>query len=204
MKPQEEREDRPGRHYTQRTMAAPRICIAICLVVTAKAALGAPNRAAWKSLAPGLEIRRMDGGSACRKGSPIITVTRIQPEKWRIDLFHRSAQESQAGLDIDGWQRRTGAAVMINASQYYPDLVPMGLCVKQGVSLGTRMLKQWKGILVAEPEPRGRHPQADLLDLELDAFDPASTPYRMAVQSFMILDRNGAKRVRRSDWHANR
>ena len=180
--------------------------IGACLAGTAQVGLaaGAPEERSWKSVAPGLEIRRMDGGSACRKGSKIITVARIQPEKWRVDLYHRSGNEAPAGLDIDGWQRRTGAAVMINASQYYPDRVPMGLFVKGGVNLGTRLLKQWKGVLVAEPEPRGRAPRADLLDLDLDPFDLKSTPYRVAVQSFMILDRNGAKRVRRSDWHANR
>jgi len=157
----------------------------------------------WGRLAPGLEFRLMDGGDACRKGSPRIAVVRFDAADWRVDLFHES--EAGAGsADIDGWQRRTGADVMFNAGQYTPDRVPMGLFVKGGRNLGTKPHRAWKGVLVAEPEGDATLPRAAIIDLDHDSFDPAATPYRVAVQSFMILDRHGKKRVRRSDWHANR
>jgi len=159
---------------------------------------------AWKTLAPGLELSMRDGGEACRKGSSRIAVVRLDPARWRFDLFHQSGEDGAGPADIDGWQRRTGATVMFNAGQYTPRRVHLGLFVKNGRNYGTGLHKSWKGILVAEPEGRSGAPRAAIVDLDHDPFDPATTPYRVAVQSFMILDRSGRKRVRHSDWHANR
>lgn len=159
--------------------------------------------AAWRNPAPGLEIRTMDGGAIARKGPDAITVVRIDPARWRADVFHHADSGSRPA-DIEEWKKRTGAAVLLNAGQYYPSRVPMGLFIKDGKNLGTPLLKQWKGLFVAEPAGAPGSPRADLLDLQFDAYDPAAFPWRIAVQSFMLLDRNGARRVRRSDWHANR
>ncbi|MFQ5702123.1 MAG: phosphodiester glycosidase family protein [Acidobacteriota bacterium] len=147
----------------------------------------------------------MNGGEACRKGSPAITVLRVDPRRWRMDVFHQSESPGDpVRADIESWQRRTGATVIFNAGQYYPDHLPMGLFVKRGKNLGTARVRRWKGLLVAEPTDAKQYRPADILDLEHDAFDVRTTPYRIAVQSFMILDRDHKKRVRRSDWHANR
>ena len=167
----------------------------------------APVGSSWKTLARGLEMRVMDGGSLCRKGSRDIVVVRAKPRSWRLDLFLDSEGGGEREpKDIDQWQKLTGASVIINAGQFYPNRSPMGLFVKEGRNLGTKLLKSWKGILAAEPDEgkAPRAPRAVILDLEHDAFDAATSPYRIALQSFMMLDREGKKRVRRSDWHANR
>ncbi len=164
---------------------------------------GASSASSWSTLASGLELRMMDGGDACRKGSHRIAVVRFDPVRWKIDLFHES-EDGAGSADIDRWQQRTGAAVMFNAGQYTPDHVPMGLFVKGGRNLGTSPHRSWKGVLVAEPDDAETRPRATIIDLDHDTFDPDATPYRVAVQSFMLLDRHGRKRVRHSDWHANR
>ncbi|HEY3174915.1 MAG TPA: phosphodiester glycosidase family protein [Candidatus Polarisedimenticolia bacterium] len=169
---------------------------------------GAPTAPApWRTLAPGLEFRMIDGGAGCRKGSRDIAIVRVEPGLWRLDLHHASEDPNvRGGRDADEWRARTGAAVVFNASQYYPDHRPMGLFVKDGRNLGTRRITAWKGILAAEPAGAagGARPKLAILDLDHDPFDPATTPYQVVLQSFMILDRDGLKRVRRSEWHANR
>ncbi len=179
--------------------------ITFLLAVTLAApTTAAPAGSSWKTLARGLEMRVMDGGTLCRKGSRDIVVLRARPRSWRLDLFLESEGEGEREpKDIDEWQKNTGASVIINAGQFYPDRSPMGLFIKQGHNLGTRMVKSWKGILAAEPSGV-RAPRAVILDLEHDPFNAATTPYRVALQSFMLLDREGKKRVRRSEWHANR
>ena len=148
----------------------------------------------------------MDGGAAARRGSRAVAVVRIEPSRWRIEPFSHREKPGSDPLDIESWQRRTGATVIFNAGQYYPDRVPMGLFVKSGQNLGSRLIKAWKALLVAEPvgQRRGRLPRAGILDLQYDEFAESTTPYRVALQSFMLLDREGKKRVRRSDWLANR
>lgn len=171
--------------------------------VLATAASGAPRDEGWRTPVPGLEVRTMDGSAVTRKGSPAIIVVRVDPARWRVDVFHHAASGDRPA-DAAAWMKRTGATVMFNAGQYYPDKIPMGLFVKDGKNLGTPLLKQWKGLLVAEPQGAPGARRADILDLQFDAFDVATSPYRTAVQSFMLIDRTGARRVRRSDWHANR
>jgi uncharacterized protein YigE (DUF2233 family) len=151
-----------------------------------------------------MELRLLEGGAGARKGSPTVAVLRVDPARWRLDLFHRS-EPSAAGRarDADGWQQLTGAAVVLNAGQYYPDQSPMGIFLKEGRNLGSRLLPKWKGVLAAEPRGPG-HPPATILDLERELFHPERSPFRVALQSFMLLDRGGRKRVRRSDWHASR
>ena len=157
----------------------------------------------------------MDGGPLCRMGSRAVAVARIEPSRWRLEPFsytedpNARANFAREPLDIEAWQRRTGAAIVFNAGQYFADRTPMGLFVKGGRNLGSSQIKAWKGLLVAEPagtsKGRGRSaPRATILDLEHERFALSSTPYRVVVQSFMLLDRDGRKRVRRSDWLANR
>lgn len=152
----------------------------------------------------------MDASPVCRKGSPQIVIVRAEPVRWRLDLFHYSELPSEnpdraaRPLDIEGWQEATRAPVIFNATQYYPDRAPMGLFVKDGRNLGTRQLKAWKGLLVAEPDDTDLEPRVGILDLDFEPFSLDANPYRRVAQSFMVLDRNAKKRVRRSDWHANR
>jgi len=179
----------------------------LCSVTPPQAPARASPDTGWKRPASGLEFRIVDGGAACRRGSRAIAIARFDPARWRIEPF-TSAETSKAPVssNIEAWQKRTGAAVMLNAGQYYPDRVPMGLFLKQGRNLGSKQIKSWKGLLVAEPSRvrRGRHPRATILDLEHDKFALATSPWRVVIQSFMLLDREGKKRVRRSDWLANR
>jgi len=158
---------------------------------------------AWRQLGPGLATRSVDGSAICRKGSPAIRIVRLDPAHWRLDVFHYSEKDERP-VDIERWARRTGAPVAVNAGQYYPDRRPMGLFIKEGKNLGTPLIRPWKGMLVAEPGADPNAPRADILDLEYQSFDPLQSPWSIAVQSFMIVDHKGKKRVRRSEWHANR
>lgn len=173
-----------------------------------KAAPGVPAPAAWKKAGPGLEFRLLDaaaagGPSGARKGPSLVAVVRFEPARWRVDLHHRSeTKPPRAALDAAGWQKETGATVVLNSGQYYPGGGPMGWFIKEGRNLGSRPIKAWKGVLAAGRAGRG--PAAELLDLEFDRFTPETSPYGVVLQSFMLLDRTGKKRVRRSDWHANR
>ncbi|MGH9869958.1 MAG: phosphodiester glycosidase family protein [Candidatus Polarisedimenticolia bacterium] len=187
-------------------MIASRLLLTAALAAATAAPGPAPaSHPPWRTLAPGLEFRSMDGGSGARKGDRRVVVLRADPERWRLDLFHQSEPAAGKGSrDAEGWQRLTGAAVVLNAGQYYPDRIPMGIFVKQGRNLGTKLLPHWKGVLAGEPRATPLGPRVTILDLEHDPFKLDTSPWQVAMQSFMLLDRDGRKRVRRSDWHASR
>ncbi len=106
-------------------------------------------------------------------------------------------------MTVAQWQRATDSMVVFNGSQYYPDLCPMGWFIQEGKNLGTSMVKGWKGLLVAHPM-RPELPPATIIDLKEHPYSLQSLPFKVAVQSMMLLDAGGNLRTRKSDWIANR
>jgi uncharacterized protein YigE (DUF2233 family) len=119
------------------------------------------------------------------------------PQKVRFRILHFRQQGEPGPLDLKGWQEKSGAPALFNAGQYYPDYAYMGLLRHEGKSIGPRLHPLFQGIFLAEPEDV-RLPRTRIVDLLFDAFDPAGPGYGEAAQSFMLLDRTGAVRVRRT------
>jgi uncharacterized protein YigE (DUF2233 family) len=159
-------------------------------------------RARWTPLRDGVEFMTLQGDPWCRRGSSEIAVLRVDPARVRLRVLHYSRQPERLPLSIVEWQRRTGAVAVFNAGQYYPDLSYMGLLVSGGVPVSRRPHPEFKAALVAAPRHGGRG--ARVLDLERDALDVSSPAWREVAQSFMLFDRQGRRRIRRSDQVANR
>lgn len=157
----------------------------------------------WRQLQPGVSFTRAEATRYCRMGEPFIGVVRLDPERVRFKVFHMSDEEKPRPLVIEEWRRKTGAWIMFNPGQYDERGAHLGLLIRDGANIGTGLLSVWKGIFVAEPVNPAL-PKAILIDLAYTKFNPSTTQYTQAVQSFMLLDHQGRKRVRRSDWKANR
>ena len=91
---------------------------------------------------------------------------------------------------------------MFNAGQYYPDYSYMGLLVSGDTLVSPRPHPGFKAALVAGPKSGG--PGARVLDLDETPLDPHALPWREVAQSFMLFDRDGTIRVRKSSQIANR
>lgn len=174
------------------------------------AAFGSVPLGRWQRLEPGLELMRWwipaydstTGGGYCRMGAPFVDVLRIDPNRYRFEVYYYT-QLDTVPLTIEEWQSRTGARAVFNAGQYYPDLSYMGLLVSGKERFGKRLHPLWQGLFVAEPDRNGL-PKARIIDLKYSRFSPDSTPYTRIAQSFMLFDGTGKKRVKKSDWVANR
>ncbi len=157
----------------------------------------------WRLLKPGISFARVEATRYVQLGDPHIGVVRLDPERVRFKVFHMSHLTSNRPLRVEEWQECTGALVVFNPGQYDERGTHLGLLIKDGTNIGTGLLSVWKGIFAAEPLNLAL-PKAVLIDLAYTTFDPATTLYTQAVQSFMLLDSRGRKRVRNSDWKANR
>lgn len=160
----------------------------------------------WRSLREGMEFATLRGDPYCRQGSSEIAVLRLDPEAVRLRVRHYTRDPDGAPLSIVEWQQHTGALAVFNAGQYYPDLSYMGLLVCDGVRVSRRLHPEFKAALVASPlaaSSDGR-PAARVLDLDHEPLDPASPGWRQVAQSFMLFDRHGQPRIRRTDLVANR
>ena len=156
----------------------------------------------WRTLRDGMEFTMLRGDPYCRRGSSEIAVLRLDPARVRLKALHYSRQEGGVPLTIVEWQQRAGALAVFNAGQYYPDLSYMGLLVSGGVPVSKRLHPGFRAALVASPDD-GRM-AARVLDLDRDPVDPMDPGWREVAQSFMLFDRGGRPRIRKSDVVANR
>jgi uncharacterized protein YigE (DUF2233 family) len=143
------------------------------------------------------------GAPFCRAGDPSIGVVAVDPKRFRFRIFHYAGEGLQRPPGIWKWMHLSGALVLFNAGQYYPDFSYMGLLVSNGVSIRSKLHPSFQALFVAEPRDPTL-PPARILDLSMDPFDPQDLRYREVAQSFMLLDRTGRIRVRNSQKVANR
>ncbi len=158
----------------------------------------------WVELQPGLSFDRIFDPTFCRKGSRYTGAIRIDPSLYRFEAFHYSRNEDRAMMNAGEWRDRLKAVLVFNAGQYYEDSRHMGLLVKGGENLGTPLIRQWKALFVehnALPKDSGL---VEILDLKYDQADSTGSNYSFALQSYMLVDHEGRKRVKNTDLVANR
>ncbi len=175
----------------------------VVLVVAGFAIWHQVRTLAFRSVAPGMEFALLRGEPFCRRGSAAIAVLRVDPTITRLRVRHqgRGGRRSAPPTVVE-WQRETGAPVVFNAGQYYPDFRYMGLLVSGGIKLSERLHPEFMAALVASPNGGG--PEARVLDLTRDSLDAKEPGWGEVAQSFMLFDTHGVTRVRRSDRVANR
>ena len=157
----------------------------------------------FRVVAPGMEFALLRGEPYCRRGSAAIAVLRVDPAITRLRVRHRERSSAQRlPPSVVEWQRETGAPVVFNAGQYYPDHRYMGLLVAGGEVVSRKLHPDFQAALVASP--KGGGPEARVLDLSREPLDPDAPGWAEVAQSFMLFDSSGAARVKRSDRVANR
>ncbi|MDR1109438.1 MAG: phosphodiester glycosidase family protein [Deltaproteobacteria bacterium] len=164
----------------------------------------------WELLEPGLWRARTRANYGPRLGPRDVFLVRASPDFFRLAPYHESEEgpwRERPG-DIRAWARRLpGAPVLVNSGQYFPDRSYMGLLRRQGKDIGSRAHGAYRGFWVQDPSlgaDPGR-PRATLLDREMvPEDDPGQEGYGTVIQSFMVLDRLGRTRVKRSERLASR
>ena len=190
----------PG--VVSRRIPVGRIAVLLSLVVAAWAIARGSSAPRWRTLGPGLEFATLRGDPYCRLGSSEIALLRIDPQRVRLRVYHCSRQPEQTPLAMLEWQRRLQAVAVFNAGQYYPDFSYMGLLVSGGDVVSNRPHPDFHAALVAAPV--SGPPRARVLDLDQTPLGRAPLPWREVAQSFMLFDKGGKLRVRKSEQVANR
>lgn len=157
----------------------------------------------WRTLRPGVEFTILRGEPFCRHGSAAVAVLRLDPARARMRVRSCVQEPGKRPLGIVDWSERSGALAVFNAGQYYGDNSYMGLLAGGGQVLSRRRHPTFQAALVAGPAGGGG-PRARVLDLAREPLDPDSLGWDEVAQSFMLFDRRGGLRVRRSDQVAAR
>ncbi len=157
---------------------------------------------AWDRLADGLSVAIWEPGTDCAVEVPPLLMVRVNPDQYRFETYHFRDEGLPAPLTIHAWRQRTQATILFNAGLFTEDYSYLGLLMKDGRSLGSRLHPGWKGLFVAEPTEPGRR-NARVVDLAKEPFSPEAPAYREAAQSLMLLDESGKPRVKHSGKRAH-
>jgi uncharacterized protein YigE (DUF2233 family) len=179
-----------------------RLSALLAVVVGAFVVFHGSGSPRFKSLGAGMEFGFIRGEPYCRSGSAQIAVLRFDPAKARLRVHHYTSEPSRRPLNILQWRRRTSALAVFNAGQYYPDLSYMGILVSDGKVVSPRLHPGFKAMLVSSPLKGGRG--ARVIDLAFETFDEENPAWKDVAQSFMLFDRTGKIRTRKSGQVANR
>jgi hypothetical protein len=164
-----------------------------------------PAPVVWEAVSQGLEIGRLKATSFIRLGSNEIVIIRFDPKMFDVVPYAAAEKENESSRSLISWAEQIPQAVAVfNSGQYYPDGRFIGLLRKDGQKLGSGLHHNWQAVLLSGGPDESTFPKTTIFDLQFDDFNPDETPYRYAVQSFMLLDRLGFPRVRQSDRLASR
>jgi hypothetical protein len=174
------------------------VAVVVGILVITRGA-GGPR---WRTLRPGAEFATFRGDVWCKRGPGEVAAIRLDPARVRLRVRHYTLMAEGYPLNIVEWKRRTGALAVFNAGQYYEDFTYMGLLVCDGRVVSGTLHPGYKAALVAAPDSGG--PGARVVDLTREPIDPRHPGWREVAQSFMLFDRTGTVRIRKSDRIANR
>lgn len=156
----------------------------------------------WDRPSEGLAVTVWTPGLRCEGKVPALLLVKMDPERFRFTTYYFQDEGLTEPPTLAEWQRRTQASILFNAGLFQSDYSYMGLLLKDGRSLGSKVHPQWKGLFVAEPFPSGLK-KARVLDLAREPFSVEPPAYREAAQSLMLLDMTGKPRVRRTEKRAH-
>ena len=185
-----------------RRLPVGRIAAALALIAAIVLITRGATGVRWRTLRPGAEFTTLRGDAWCKRGPATVAALRLDPARVVLRVRHYSLLPGTRPPTIVEWQRVTGALAVFNAGQYYEDYSYMGLLVCDGRVVSRRLHPDFKAALVSAPV--SGPPAARIIDLEREPLDPDSLAWREVAQSFMLFDRAGGLRIRRSDRIANR
>jgi hypothetical protein len=148
----------------------------------------------WTQRAPGFETAELPLTVEGREIDAIL-LARIDPLRWAFTVHNRPAGD----LDVDGWARKLGAALIVNGSYYDQRGVADTPFRSGGVALGPASYESRHGAFVASRE------KTEVVDLASESWRAAFGSAPDALVSYpLLLDQKGETRARPSDWLANR
>jgi hypothetical protein len=94
------------------------VATAVALVLFS---LAAADDSPWTELSDGLELGRFRADRATVAGDSIITVLRINPERWELKVLTVSGADEKYPLTAREWSERHGLVAAINAGMFQTD-----------------------------------------------------------------------------------
>ncbi len=147
----------------------------------------------WTSLAPGLELARFATGKSPVSGDGLITVLRMDPERWELTLLCSSELGALTNRSVGQWSRDFGLVAAINAGMYATDHRRHVGYMRNGSHVNSKAVNKYQSVAAFAPRRAGLPPfrifdldETDLAEIEQD--------YGAVIQNLRMIKRPGQNR----------
>jgi len=158
--------------------------------------LDLPAPGTWAVWAPGLELGRFAAPEKSIEGDSLITVLRVDPTMWSLELHAQILGEADVARTAHQWGEQLGLVAATNAGMFTADhLHHAGAMWVDGQQVG-QANEQYDSVAVAGPLRAGLTPFA-LLDRDDPSFpglEKLAEDYRYGVQNLRLIKRPGENR----------
>ena len=147
----------------------------------------------WQTLAPGMEIRRLQSRKQSTLGDSKITVVRIDPALWEFDVIGILLTAEAAGHTAREWAQKHKYAAVINAGMFDTDgRTHLGyMRIRDRVLNGK--VNAYQSVLAFDPRDGKKVPAARIFDLDAagSGLQTILDDYASALQNLRLIKRPG-------------
>jgi hypothetical protein len=175
----------------------PTIGLLLCLTAALLGGASPSTNAAWRSLAPGLEIGTFAAG-APGGGKGQITVLRADPALWDLEFAGLSQEkEGAAGRTAKRWAKDRKFTAAINAGMFAEDYRTHLGYLRQGDHVHNgRIVGKYESAAAFGPTAKNDAPRFRIFDLDEPgmAIESIRRDYSLVVQNLRLIKRPGMNR----------
>ena len=171
------------------------LCVAgvVLVLISAQRESPAQPSSEWRTLAAGMEIRIVQSGKQKAVGDSKITVLRIDPGRWELELmgvFHAGESTSHTARE---WSQKQKYAAAINAGMFQTDGKTHLGYLRSKDSVHNGRLNSYQSVMAFDPRQPDKVPALRMFDLDSPGVDLQAilADYASAVQNLRLVKRPG-------------
>jgi uncharacterized protein YigE (DUF2233 family) len=150
----------------------------------------------WRELAPGVELRTLEARPPREGADSGITVVRVDPASWQLELVSVDKASETAGRSARDWARKGELAIASNAGMFLEDYTThVGYVERKGQVLSAR-INSYQSIAAFDPHDGAAVPPFRIFDLDEPGVTVESirADYGSLVQNLRLIKRPGVNR----------
>jgi hypothetical protein len=153
------------------------------------------QEANWQTLSDGLQLGRFKADAGSLSGDSIITVLRVDPNKYEFHVLARSNSDDKSGHTSRNWCEKYHLTAAINAGMYAEDHSTHIGYMKIGEHINNGRVVQTDYRSVAAFHPLNDSlPPFRMFDLDEIEFDSVRADYATVIQNIRLIKRPGENR----------
>jgi len=154
----------------------------------------------WQTLAPGMDLATFSASQPSKSGDSRITVLRIDPDLWSLELIGLGVDDDSSGLSAKQWSKTNGLTAAINAGMYATDYRTHVGYLRFRDHLNNDNVNGYQSVAAFDPRRDGL-PRFRIFDLDRPGVSMKTIlrDYASAVQNLRLIKRPGQSRWRQQD-----